>query len=92
MITLDGPGDAFVDGRLTERIMLAASAHGLGTAVAWFSDEGSVTAKKLLGIAPERFVRTVIALGYPTPAAQQLRTKTGEARKPLDQVVRWDGT
>lgn len=90
VLAMDGAEHEFDEGRLSERILLAASAHGLGAGVAWFNNEGAETAKHLLGIAPERWARTVIALGYPTPAAQMLRTKTGEARKALGDIVKWD--
>lgn len=89
VLSMDGPGHDFDEGRLAERILLAAAAHGLGAGVAWFNDDGARAAKQTLGIAPERAARTVIALGYPTPAAQQLRTKTGEARKALGDIVKW---
>ncbi len=89
VLVMDGAGHEFDEGRLSERILLAAAAHGMGAGVAWFNDEGAATAKQMLGIAPERVARTIIALGYPTQAAQKLRTKTGEARKALSDIVKW---
>jgi nitroreductase len=89
VLAMDGAGHEFDEGRLSERILLAAAAHGLGAGVAWFNDAGARAVKQLLGIAPERTARTVIALGYPTPAAQKPRTKPGEARKRLGDIVTW---
>jgi len=62
--------DAYDEGRLAERILLAAAAEGLGAAVGHFTGPGdtwaaSSEAKRLLGI-PEHFVlRETISLGYP---------------------------
>jgi nitroreductase len=89
VLAMDGAEHEFDEGRLSERILLAAAAHGLGAGVAWFNDAGARAVKQLLGIAPERAARTVIALGHPTQAAQKPRTKPGEARKALGDIVTW---
>ena len=92
VLTMDTAGDTFDEGRLAERVMLAAAAHGLGAGPAWFNDTGEAAAKQLLGIPATRLARTVIALGTPAPEARAPRTKPGEARKPLNQVAhheRW---
>ena len=82
--------DAYDEGRLAERILLAAAAQGLGAAVGHFTGPGdtwaaSAEAKRLLRI-PERFVlRETISLGY--PAAHLEKTPNPPGRKPLDQLV-----
>ena len=75
--------ETYDEGRLAERIMLAALAHGLGSSIGWFVGEGRAAAKKLLGIPEDRTVRTVISLGYPGAR----RRRTGPARKPLSEIV-----
>src|SRR5215212_8177690 len=57
--------ETFDEGRLAERISLAAASHGLGAAVGWFTGEGRGAAKRILGIPNERLVRTVLSLGHP---------------------------
>src|SRR5437868_376051 len=42
--------DTYDEGRLSERIMLAAAAHDLGSAIGWFKDAASVEAKRILGV------------------------------------------
>src|SRR5918911_4558819 len=42
------------EGRLAERLCLAAAAHGLGSTVATLKNEGPDEVKKALGIPPER--------------------------------------
>ena len=75
------------EGRLSERLMLAAAAHGVGSCIGWYRGTGPDTVKRLLGIPSERTVRTVISFGYPDAAARQARSKRPEARKPLAEIA-----
>jgi nitroreductase len=74
-------GETFDEGRLAERIMLAAWAHGVGSSIGWFSSEGRDKAKQLLGVTGKRVVRTAISLGYPARAPRR------GSRKPITQLV-----
>ncbi len=82
------------EGRLCERIMLAAAAHGLGSCIGWWSERGRAEAKALLGAPPESIVRTVLVIGYPArgarPMAEELEAERGgrPARKPIAAFVR----
>ena len=97
VLVMDGQPDRFQhetydEGRLSERIMLAAAAHGVGSCIGWLVGQGREEAKRLLGIPAERLVRTVISLGYRDEAAHRARQRTGSARKPLSEIVheeRW---
>ena len=80
--------ETYDEGRLTERVMLAAAAQGVGAGIWWFKDEG-VGAKKLLGIPEGRRVRTAVAFGYPLASAGTV-PKPGDGRKPLDALVHVD--
>jgi nitroreductase len=80
------------EGRLTERIMLAAAAHGLGSCIGWLQGDGIDEAKALLGIPAERRLRTVISIGHVDEPSQRARPKPPQARKPLSDLVheeRW---
>jgi nitroreductase len=81
--------EMFDEGRLAERLQLAAAAHGLGAGVAWLKGEGPAAAKQMLGIPPEKRIRTVVAIGYPDPAAPG-RPKPPEPRKPLNTFAHWE--
>ena len=70
---------------LSERIMLAAWAHEVGSSIGWIVGGGRESARELLGIPPGRVVRTAISLGYPDEGAR--RSRPGQARKPLDEIV-----
>jgi nitroreductase len=77
--------ETYDEGRLTERMLLAAAAHGVGAGIWWFKD-GGAAARRILGIPEERRVRTAISLGYP-PADAASRPKRPDARKPLTELV-----
>ena len=79
--------ETYDEGRLSERIMLAAHAHGVGSCIGWFAGGGRDAAKAVLGIPPGRTVRTAISCGYPDEAARRARPKPAEARKPLADLV-----
>jgi hypothetical protein len=49
--------ETFDEGRVSERISLAAAAHGVGSSVGWFARGGRDAAKKTLGVPPERYNR-----------------------------------
>ena len=77
--------EAYDEGRLCERIMLAAKAHGVGSSIGWFVREGRDEAKQVLGIPSEKTVRTPLSLGYPDEEAR--RGRGAPARKPLSEIV-----
>ena len=79
------------EGRLAERIMLAAAAHGVGASVGWFRPAGAGTVKELLGVPAERTVRAALSLGYPEETAEEAAPKPGAGRKPLAELVHEEG-
>jgi len=82
--------ETYDEGRLSERIMLAAEAYGVGSSIGWLKGQGRTEAKTLLGIPQERLERTVISLGYPDEEARRVRPKVADARKPLSELVYWE--
>jgi nitroreductase len=87
--------ETYDEGRLAERIMLAAAAHDLGSCIGWLRGDGSEAAKRLLGIPVERTVRTILSVGYPDEVAGGARRKAADARKPIAAFVhygRYGGT
>jgi hypothetical protein len=79
--------ETFDEGRMSERISLAAVSHGLGAAVGWFAGEGRVAAKVILGIPGERLVRTALSLGRPAQYPPRGRSALPRGRKPLADLV-----
>jgi nitroreductase len=86
--------DAYDDGRAAERLLIAASYLGLGAAIQWVRSDVRAAVNELLGLPADHYVRTIIALGYPTEAASRPKAAPGEARLPRDESVfrdRWPG-
>src|SRR5579859_6257943 len=79
--------DTYDEGRLSERIMLAADAHGLGSAIGWFRDAASDEAKRVLGVPRQRLLRTVVSIGFPDTAGHSKRARPPQPRKPLSDIV-----
>jgi nitroreductase len=80
--------ETFDEGRLSERIMLAAFAYGVGSSIGWFVGGGVANAKQILGVPEERRVRTAISLGYPDEEARRTRATRGQVRKARSEIVR----
>ena len=79
--------ETFDEGRLSERMMLAAAAYGVGSSIGWFKGEGNAAAKRILGIPEKKLVRTAISFGYPDEEARRARPKRAHARRPLSEIV-----
>lgn len=79
--------ETYDEGRLAERIMLAAAAHGVGASICWFFAGGAPTVGALLGIPDGKLVRTAISIGYPAGAVEGRRPKRPDARKELVEIV-----
>ena len=84
--------DAYDDGRVAERLLIAARMLDLGAGISWIREDVRPAAAALLGLPDDRMVRTIVQLGHPTPAARQAKSAPGEARLPRDETVlreRW---
>ena len=79
--------ETYDEGRLSERIMLAAFAHDVGSCIGWPVGVGLAQVKSILGIPEGRLVRTLISLGYPDVEAQKAKPRAAQPRKPLEQIV-----
>ena len=79
--------EIYDEGRLCERIMLAATAFKVGSSIGWFVGSGVEAVKEILGVPSERRVRTTLSLGYPDEEAQRTRIRRRQVRKPLVELV-----
>jgi nitroreductase len=83
--------EAFDDGRLVERLLLAAKSYGLGANIGTLKGDGPEVIKQALGIPPERRVRSVVTIGHIDEAARKARVMgSAPGRKPGTAFVRWD--
>jgi len=79
------------EGRMAERLALAARACGLGSVVATLKNEGPSEAKKLLGIPAEKRSVVIVAIGHTDREARKALPKLGAAaRKPMTEFAHWD--
>jgi nitroreductase len=79
--------DAYDDGRVAERILVAASILEIGAGISWIRPDARPAVAAILGLPSDRMVRTMVQLGIPTAAARQPKAAPGEARLPRDEVV-----
>jgi nitroreductase len=83
---------AFDEGRVAERVCLAAAACDLGATVATLKEEGPDRAKTLLGIPSDRRARTVVCIGHKQPGTGFAPTAmtSQRGRKPMSEFAHWD--
>ena len=84
----DAETDAYDEGRVAERILIAAGAMDLGAGIGWAEAAEWPAIGELLGVRPPSFVRTIVSIGHPTEEARQRRTGPRTGRRPLDEFVR----
>ena len=91
VIVLNGSSprsEAYDEGRVSERLMLAASVHDLGSGTGWFSTEDARNGvRKLLGIPEDKDVWSAVAFGYVDESAAQRASSVSGGRKPLAEIV-----
>jgi nitroreductase len=89
IVVMPGTGgeiQTYDEGRLAERLLLAAEVQGVGAGIWWFKD-GGAAAKRILGIPEDRKVRTAVSYGYPRQDPAGAAEKRSGGRKPLAALV-----
>jgi nitroreductase len=94
-IVLDGGGnsmsEAYDEGRVTERILIAAHTVGYGGGVAWFGDDThQAEAKRVLGIPAERTARSIVMIGRPVSTKDPRPNRAAGGRKALSEIVSYE--
>lgn len=91
-VVMDGAenGTSYDAGRVSERVMLAAHAFGLGTAVGFIQPSSESTARAILSVPMDQSVRAVISMGYPAPTDPNAPKRPGSGRRPLHELVHYD--
>lgn len=93
-IVLNGQSEtseAYDEGRVTERLLLAARFFGIGGGTAWFGNaEQQRTAKEILGVPSDRATRSVVALGYPITSKDPRPNAVTGGRRPLSEIVSYN--
>jgi nitroreductase len=93
-IVLDGErevSEAYDEGRVSERILIAAHDLGYGAGVAWYGDDAQqADAKRILGIPAERTARSIVMIGRPVSAKDPRPNPRRGGRKPLSEIVSYE--
>lgn len=93
-IVLDGAnpaGEAYDDGRVTERLLIAARGLGLGGGMARNSDPDQQAAvKRILGIPADRTAGSMVIIGYPTSIKDPRPNAAAGGRKDLSEIVSYN--
>jgi nitroreductase len=93
-IVLDGDNDtseSYDEGRVTERLLIAARLLGLGGGTAWYGDEAQrAEGKRILGIPVDRAAHSVVVIGYPTTYKDHRPSGPDKGRKSLSELVSYD--
>jgi nitroreductase len=83
--------EAYDEGRVSERIMIAAQMLGLGAGTAWFSEpDREAIAKELLGVPTEDTLRSIMVVGPYVTAKDPRPTGPKAGRKPLAEIVSYE--
>lgn len=81
--------EAYDEGRVSERIMIAARLLGLGAGTAWFAENEGV-AKDLLGIPQNMILHSVMVVGPYVTSKDPRPTGPKPGRKSLDELVSYE--
>jgi nitroreductase len=82
--------ESYDEGRVAERLLVAAEALGEGAAIGWAYGPRRAQVSEFLGVAPPRYVRTLVSVGGASEAAKAPKSAPGSARKPLSDLVRYE--
>jgi len=93
-IVLDGAsqlGEAYDEGRVTERLLTGATMLGYGGGVAWFGEpQHQAEAKRVLGIPDERTARQIVTIGRARSKEDPRPMARARGRKPLSEVASYE--
>ena len=80
--------EAYDEGRVSERIMIAARLLGLGAGTAWFSEpEKEAEARRIVGVPDDQVLRSIVVVGPYKTSKDPRPTGPKPGRKPLDELV-----
>jgi nitroreductase len=78
---------AYDDGRVAERILVAAGMLGLGAGICWVRSDVRQRFGEMLDLPDGHFVRTIMAIGHPSGEGRAAKSAAGQARLPLRELV-----
>lgn len=83
--------EAYDEGRVTERLLLAARVLGLGGGIAWFGDEAQTAeGKRILGVPDDRNCQSVVVIGFPTSLKDTRPNANIPGRNPMSEITSYN--
>jgi nitroreductase len=83
--------EGYDEGRVTERLLIAAKLLGYGGGTAWFLDDREKgIAADALGIPADRSLRSVVGIGKPITLKDNRPNANIPGRKPLSEIVSYE--
>jgi nitroreductase len=80
--------EGYDEGRVTERILIAAKLLGYGGGTAWFlTDDERAIAYEALGVPADKSLRSVVGIGKPITLKDNRPNKNIPGRKPASEVI-----
>ena len=80
--------EGYDEGRVTERLLIAAKLLGYGGGTAWFlTPEEQKLAYDALKIPADKSLRSIVAIGRPITTKDHRENKNNPGRKPLNEVL-----
>jgi nitroreductase len=80
--------DDYDEGRVAERMLIAATALGLGGGIGLVNGPERTQVGALLDVRPPAYIRTMISLGHPSEAALKRHSGPATGRRPLAELIR----
>ena len=81
---------AYDEGRVTERLLVAANLLGYAGGVAWYGEKYKAEAKRILGVPAERIARSMVMIGRATSGKDPRKDSLALGRRPLSELVSYD--
>lgn len=83
--------EGYDEGRVTERLLLAANLLGYGGGTAWFlTAEEQDLAKATLGVPKEKSLRSIVVIGRPVHTTDPRVGWNPTGRKPLSELLSFE--
>jgi len=79
--------DQFDEGRLSERLMIAAEAHGLSSGIARARGDAQKVIGEMLGVPDDLLLRSMVSIGYASEEGARPKSEPGAARRSLDSFI-----
>jgi nitroreductase len=90
-LVFDHESAAYDEGRVTERLLIAAKYLGLGAGTVWWGeDENIAIAKDLVGVPADKTFRTAVVIGHPQPGGDDKLGRKTSGRRPLAELVSYE--